>query len=92
MTQFLNTLPLAKKSNMSNLGYFHLVGVIFTLWGKIYPLEDKIKWAAFCSVTGLHFFGKQCRDDLFSSQATISPQNEKLKSWWLITIFSNREG
>ena len=55
------------------------MGVIFTLWGKIYPSEYKMKWAAFHTVAGLHFGGggKQWLDDLFLSQAVISPQKWK---------------
>ena len=67
------------------------MGVIFTLWGKIYPSEGKMKWAEFGTVTGLHFSGKQWRDDLFSSWAAISTKMKKLESWWLMAIFSNRE-
>ena len=73
-------------------GYFHLVGVIFTFWSKIYSYEDKMKWAAFRTVAGLHFLGKQWLDDLFLSQAAISPKMKKLENRWLITIFSNRKG
>ena len=49
----------------------------FIFWGKIYPSEDKMKWAPFCTVTGLHFFRKQWHHDLFSSWDAILPRNEK---------------
>ena len=59
-----------------HLGYFHLVGVIFTLWSKIYPSKNKMKWAAFCTVTGLHFFGKLTQWFIFESSRNF-PLNEE---------------
>ena len=38
------------------LGYFHLIGVIFTPWGKIYPFKGKMKLAPFCTVFICNFW------------------------------------
>ena len=73
------------------LGYFHLVGVIFTPWGKIYPFKGKMKSGPFCTV----IFGEEtatqcgfCRIvKLFSSWAAINPQ--KLETRWLIGLGIN---
>ena len=43
MTELNLTRKNEHQSSLSGKGYFHLVGVIFTLWGKICPSEDKMK-------------------------------------------------
>ena len=47
-----------------------------------------MKWVAFRTMTGLHFWGEQWCNDLFSSRAAISPKMKKLESWWLMAFFS----
>ena len=74
------------------LGYFHLVGKIFTLWGKIYPSKDKMKWAAFRTMTGLYFLGNSDTMIYFQEEPQFSSKMKKLKSWWLIANFSNCKG
>ena len=70
-----------------HLGYFPLVGVIFTLWSKIYPSEDKMKWEAFSTKQGLHFLGNSDGMIHFwvKPQFPLKMKNE-------IAIFSNCEG
>ena len=58
---------------LSNGGNFH------PLWGKIYPSKDKVKWAAFQTVSGLHFLGNSDAM-IFPSRVAISPKWKNLKA------------
>ena len=64
-------------SLLYNQGYFHPVGAIFTPWGKIYPFEDKMKWAALCTMAGLPSFGKQLTWWFIFESSPNFPQSEK---------------
>ena len=75
-----------------SLRVFSSSGAIITLLGKIYPSKDKTKWAAFGTVTGLHFLGNSDTMIYFWVEPQSPPKMKKLESWWLIAIFNNFEG
>ena len=61
----------------SFLGCFHLVGAIFTTWGKIYHYEGNMKWAAFRTVNGNVFRETVTLWFFFFELSHNFPQNEK---------------
>ena len=78
-----------KKGQMSILGYFNLVGLIFTLWGKIYPSKDKMEWAAFRTCI---FLGDSDVMIYFRVKPQFPSKKKKLESWWLMQFLIIAKG
>ena len=77
------------KTKKPFLGHFHLVGVIFTLWGKIYCSDDKMK--LYCDRFSF-FLGKSDAMIYFQVEPQFPLKMKKLEIWWSIAIFNDRKG